>query len=284
MKYVKTFESFKVNETLDMFTLPVDPIPGMEDVMSDISQWFSETGELVWSKLTEFIEWCKKILNRETLKEYFSKLFEAIGELSKIKLNRATNIFFSKDYHDVEWSDLNLRNVKNLYSKIGEGVKGFATDKSWSFKDDEAKLKSKEGLEDKSLQLKKVFNQLLSFLGKTAISIIISKIVSVSLTALGLTVAPIVSAISAVIVLILFIWASKKKVNLEIKVVKDARDVPGYKPKSIIGRITGWSEFTEKKIKEYQDFTQGDSPFQKLYRHKLKEQCEKIRKEDLSFT
>jgi hypothetical protein len=283
MRYVKTFENFKTNETLDMFTLPVDPIPGMKDVMSDIGQWFSETGELIWNKITGFIDWCKKILNKEDLKEYFSKLFEAIGELSKIQLNRATNLFFSKDYHDVEWSDVNLGNVKNLYSKINDGIKGFATDKSWSFKDDESKLKSEEGLNDKSLQLKKVINQILGFLGKSVISVVISKIVSASLIALGVAAGPIVSIIAAVVVLILFIWASKKKVNLEIKVMKDVRDVPGYEPKSLFSRITGWGEFAEKKVKEYQDFTQGDSPFQKLYMQKLKEQSEKIKQEPISF-
>jgi hypothetical protein len=284
MKYVKTFESFNLNETLDMFTLPVDPIPGSEDVLSDISQWVSETGEFIWNKINEFIDWCKKILNKENLKEYFSKLFEAIGELSKIQLNRASNLFFSKDYHDVEWNDINLDNVKNLYSKISNSIKDFTTDKSWSFKDDENKLQSKEGLDDKSLQLKKVINQIIGFLGKSAISVIISKIVSASLIALGVTTAPIVSTITSILILILFIWASKKKVSLEVKVMKDVRDVPGYQPKGLIGRITGWSEFAEKKVKEYQDFTQGDSPFQKLYRQKLKEQSEKIKSEQLSFS
>jgi hypothetical protein len=284
MKYVKTFESFNLNETLDMFTLPVDPVPGSEDVISDISEWVSETGEFIWSKINDFIDWCKKILNKENLKEYFSKLFEAIGELSKIQLNRASNLFFSKDYHDVEWNDINLDNVKNLYSKISNSVKEFTTDKSWSFKDDENKLQSKEGLDDKSLQLKKVINQIIGFLGKSAISVIISKIVSASLIALGVTTAPIVSTITSILILILFIWASKKKVSLEVKVMKDVRDVPGYQPKGLIGRITGWSEFAEKKVKEYQDFTQGDSPFQKLYRQKLKEQSEKIKSEQLSFS
>jgi hypothetical protein len=267
-----------------MFTLPVDPIPGSEDVLSDISQWFSETGEFIWNKINEFIDWCNKILNKENLKEYFSKLFEAIGELSKIQLNRASNLFFSKDYHDVEWNDINLDNVKNLYSKISNSVKDFTTDKSWSFKDDENKLQSKEGLDDKSLQLKKVINQIIGFLGKSAISVIISKIVSASLIALGVTTAPIVSTITSILILILFIWASKKKVSLEVKVMKDVRDVPGYQPKGLIGRITGWSEFAEKKVKEYQDFTQGDSPFQKLYFQKLKEQSEKIKSEQLSFS
>ena len=109
--------------------------------------------------------------------------------------------------------------------------------------------------------------------------------------------------------------------------MKDVRDVPGYQPKGLIGRITGWSEFAEKKVKEYQDFIQADSPFQKLYslltflaesfnlstipvfsevifltsssacskasrpfliksscRQKLKEQSDKIKSEQLSFS
>lgn len=284
MRYVKTFESFKTNETMDMFTLPVDPIPGMKDVMSDIGQWFSETGEFIWSKITGVIDWCKKNLNKEELKDYFSQLFTAIGEMSKIQLNRLSDFFFSKDYHDVEWSDINLTNVKNIYTKISDGVKSFATDKSWSFKDDDSKLKSEEGLEDKSLQLKKVLNQVLSFLGKSAISVIVSKIVTFVLVSLGMAAGPVVSIIAAVIVLVLFVWASKKKVNLEIKVMKDVRDVPGYKPTSIFGKITGWSEFAEKKVKEYQDFTQGESPFQKMYFQKLKEQSQKIKQEELSFS
>lgn len=284
MKYVKNFERFKVNETLDMFTLPVDPIPGMKDVMSDIGKWFTETGEFIWNKITGLIDWCKKVLNKEELKEYFSQLFVAIGEMSKIQLNRLTGFFFSKDYHDVEWSDVNLTNVKNIYTKISDGIKSFATDKSWSFKDDESKLKSEEGLEDKSLQLKKVLNQILSFLGKSLLSVIITKIITFILVSLGMAAGPVVSIIAAVVVLILFIWASKKKVNLEIKVMKDVRDVPGYKPKSLFGRITGWSEFAEKKVKEYQDFTQGESPFQKLYFQKLKEQSQKVKEEELSFS
>jgi len=33
MKYLKTFESFRTYETLDMFTLPVEPIKGFSDIM-----------------------------------------------------------------------------------------------------------------------------------------------------------------------------------------------------------------------------------------------------------
>ena len=281
MEYLNTYKDFSTNETLDMFTLPVDPIPGMKDVISDIGQWISDTGEFIWDKLTSFIDWIKNKLSK--FKDYFAQLFEAIGEMSKIQLNRITNLLFSKDYSDLEWSDLSIKSAKNLYSKISTGLKDFSTDKSWSFSDDRDKLKSEDGLEDKSLKLKFAINKILAFAGKTAISLVLTNIITSALVALGVTAGPIITAICSIIIIIAFIWASKKKVNLEIKVMKDVRDVPGYKPKSFISKITGWDEFTKSKVKDYQDFTQGESPFQKMYLQKLKEQGQKIRQEELSF-
>lgn len=277
MRYISTYESFKVNETMDMFTMPVDPIPGMKDVMSDIGQWISETGEIIWNKLNQFVEWISEKL--KGFKEYFSQLFQALGEMSKIQFNRITNLLFSKDYSDVSWSDMSIESVKKLYTKISDGIK----DKSWSFSDDEEKLKSEEGLKDKSLKMKYAINKILSLGSSAIISTIIGTIITKVLIALGMTAGPLVMVISSIVVIILFIWASKKKVNLEVKVMKDVRDVPGYKEKSLIGRITGFSKFGEEKIKELEDFTQGESPFQKMYYQKLKELSEKIKKEELSF-
>lgn len=286
MKYLNNYKEFSVNETLDMMFLPVDPIPGMKDVMSDIGQWLSDTGEVLWNKIMSFIDLIKNKLS--SFKDYFSQLFEAIGEMSKIQLNRITNLLFSKNYTDVEWSDVGVKSIKNLYSKISDGSKEFVKDKSWSFSDDKEKLKSEEGLKDKSLILKLVINKILSLAGKTAISIVLTNIISsllVSLgAAIGVTLGPIVAVVASIVVLIAFIWASKKKINLEIKVMKDVRDVPGYKPKSIIGKITGWEEFTKSKVKDFQDFTTSESPFQKLYFQRLKEQSQIIKKEELSFT
>jgi len=37
MKHIKTYESFSVNETMDMMTMPVDPIAGAADVYKDIT-------------------------------------------------------------------------------------------------------------------------------------------------------------------------------------------------------------------------------------------------------
>jgi len=249
--------------------------------MSDIGQWISETGEIIWSKLGQFVDWISEKL--KDLKEYFSQLFQALGEMSKIQFNRITNLLFSKDYSDVSWSDMSIESVKKLYTKISEGLKEFATDKSWSFSDDEEKLKSEEGLKDKSLKLKYAINKILSLSSSAIVSSVIGSIVTKVLIALGMSAGPLVMVISSIVVIILFIWASKKKVNLEVKVMKDVRDVPGYKPKSLIGRITGWSEFSDKKVKEFEDFTQAESPFQKLYFQRLKEQSEKIKSEELSL-
>jgi hypothetical protein len=284
MKYISTYESFSVNETMDMFTLPVDPIPGIKDVISDIGEWFTQTGEFLWNKLTSFIDWLKSKISIPGIKEYFSQLFEAIGELSKIQLNKVTNLFFDKEYTKVEWSDLNTTTVKNLYQKITTSIKEFTTDKSWSFSDDKDKLKSEEGVDDKSLKLKYWINTTLAFLGKSVLSAVVHTILSTILIALGLSAGPIFATIASVVILILFIWSSKKKVNLDIKVMKDVRDVPGYKPQSIIGKITGWSDFTKQKVEDYQDFTQGESQFQKLYFQRLKEQKEKVKSEELNFS
>ena len=35
MKHIKSFNQYKVNETLDMFMMPVDPLDGWNDVWSD---------------------------------------------------------------------------------------------------------------------------------------------------------------------------------------------------------------------------------------------------------
>lgn len=35
MKYIKTFESFNINETMDMMTLPVDPINASGEIYED---------------------------------------------------------------------------------------------------------------------------------------------------------------------------------------------------------------------------------------------------------
>ena len=88
MRYLKKFESFNVNETMDMMFMPVDPIKGMADVYSDISDAIgNKIGEITnslkkaaapdVSKIKDFM-----IKNFGTSTPEFSK--ENVEKLSKV--------------------------------------------------------------------------------------------------------------------------------------------------------------------------------------------------------
>jgi hypothetical protein len=88
MRYLKKFESFNVNETMDMMFMPVDPIKGMSDVYSDISDAIgNKIGEMTnslkkaaapdVSKIKDFM-----IKNFGTCTPEFSK--ENVEKLSKV--------------------------------------------------------------------------------------------------------------------------------------------------------------------------------------------------------
>jgi hypothetical protein len=49
MRYLKTFESFNINETMDMMFMPVDPIAGAADV-------YKEIGDYIKNKMTELVK------------------------------------------------------------------------------------------------------------------------------------------------------------------------------------------------------------------------------------
>lgn len=77
MKYLKTFESFSMNETMDMMFMPVDPIAGAGDVYSD---FYNE----MKNKVKKFIDNIKNE-GKET-KEAFNLVVQASKdeiELSK---------------------------------------------------------------------------------------------------------------------------------------------------------------------------------------------------------
>ena len=59
MKYIKTFESYSVNETQDMMFMPVDPIKGINDVLADIK-------EATFQKVKEKVE-----ANFDTINRYY---------------------------------------------------------------------------------------------------------------------------------------------------------------------------------------------------------------------
>lgn len=70
MRYIKTYESFNVNETMDMFTMPVDPIKGMGDLYSDIAK-------AIGNKIGEITNSLKKaaLPEVEKIKKYLLDLY-----------------------------------------------------------------------------------------------------------------------------------------------------------------------------------------------------------------
>lgn len=68
MKHLLKYESFKTNETLDMFMMPVDPMEGYSDVWDDFKEEFKK-------KFNEFVDKIK-MESKET-KEAFKLCVKA---------------------------------------------------------------------------------------------------------------------------------------------------------------------------------------------------------------
>jgi len=90
MRYIKTYESFKVNETMDMMMLPVDPLAGAADVYSDIA-------DAIGNKISEITNSLKKA---------------AAPEISKIK------DFMVKTFGSTT-PEYNEENAEKLYKLLG---------------------------------------------------------------------------------------------------------------------------------------------------------------------
>jgi hypothetical protein len=93
MKYIKTYESFNVSETMDMMFMPVDPIAGAADVYKDIADYLGNEYEKIESKLSSGIDdFLEKLGNKgkEALKSaerFFGKpASEITYELVKNKI------------------------------------------------------------------------------------------------------------------------------------------------------------------------------------------------------
>lgn len=56
MKYIKTYESFNVNETMDMMTMPVDPIAGAAEVYADVAKYLGGKFNYAVAKVEEAAE------------------------------------------------------------------------------------------------------------------------------------------------------------------------------------------------------------------------------------
>lgn len=107
MKYIKTYESFNVNETLDMMTMPVDPIAGAADVYGDIWNYLkgkvSDIVKTLGNKWNEFVD---------KASEFINKIVELIGERSKEVIKNIENIF-AKPLVDLTFDDIK-RGLKNM--------------------------------------------------------------------------------------------------------------------------------------------------------------------------
>lgn len=90
MKHIKTFESFNINETMDMMTMPVDPIAGAADVYSDIA-------DAIGNKISEITNNLKKA---------------AVPEVDKIKA------FMLKTFGTTT-PEFNEENAEKLYKVLG---------------------------------------------------------------------------------------------------------------------------------------------------------------------
>ncbi len=89
MKYLKTFESYHINETLgDLMTLPVDPIPGTLDVFNDIK-------DAIKKRYDEFMKSLSKVpmIEVQKIKAFLMKNFgTTTPELSKENLQKCVQL------------------------------------------------------------------------------------------------------------------------------------------------------------------------------------------------
>jgi hypothetical protein len=80
MKYIKTFESFKLNETLDMMTFPVDPIPATLDVYADA---FDSAKQTIVEFADDLVGGVKNF--EKSISSLIDFLFEKIGLEKAVK-------------------------------------------------------------------------------------------------------------------------------------------------------------------------------------------------------
>ena len=125
MKHLKTFESFSINETMDMMTLPVDPISGSIDV-------YSEVFKSIGNKINDIVNPLKRVALSDVvkIKGFMIKTFGTTSpKLSKenepviynaIKSDSDKSIFdyFSKKLGDFGYSltELVSRFMKDSYT------------------------------------------------------------------------------------------------------------------------------------------------------------------------
>jgi len=116
MKYVKTFESFKLNESQDMMFMPVDPIKGSVDVLSDIwdtvGEYVEEGKEWFQGKLKKFVDLIIKSLD---MKEIIKKIEAYFGiDAHDLTIKKAFDILMRKNRNLIkESNDVEYQKHKN---------------------------------------------------------------------------------------------------------------------------------------------------------------------------
>ena len=88
MKHLKKFESFSINETMDMMTLPVDPIKGSTDVYNEV---FKSIGH----KINDIVNPLKRTSISEVvkIKDFMIKTFGTTSpELSKENVEKLNKV------------------------------------------------------------------------------------------------------------------------------------------------------------------------------------------------
>ena len=120
MRYIKTYESFKVTETMDMMFMPVDPIAGSADV-------YKEIGNYIKTKLTDLVKFLgdKFDLFMEKLTSLADSIIDTIGDGAKKVLENIEKMFGSVgslSYEDVKkMIELKFKGKIEMAVKSNEG-------------------------------------------------------------------------------------------------------------------------------------------------------------------
>ena len=121
MKHLKTFESFSINETMDMMTLPVDPIPGSIDVYSEV---FKSIGH----KINDIVNPLKRVSLSDVvkIKDFMIKTFRTTSpELSKEnaeKLNKVLGLDYLSESSFQENENLAIKLCGRIKQLLGVNI------------------------------------------------------------------------------------------------------------------------------------------------------------------
>lgn len=121
MKHLKTFESFSINETMDMMTLPVDPIPGSIDV-------YSEVFKSIGYKINDIVNPLKRVSLSDVvkIKDFMIKTFRTTSpELSKEnaeKLNKVLGLDYISESSFQENENLAIKLCGRIKQLLGVNI------------------------------------------------------------------------------------------------------------------------------------------------------------------